>query len=170
MKLSRRDALVALGAMGVGAGGVGVLRERAAESEEAMTDVLLAAAEVVYPSAVTPTREFVSAYAVGRRRFDADAERFERAVADLDRRARHDTGQSFASLSLARRRDVFRSLGADRAHANHGGTTAERVRYYVVDDLLYALFASPTGGELVGCENPPGHPGGTDAYQRGPEA
>jgi hypothetical protein len=42
------------------------------------------------------------------------------------------------------------------------------VRYYVVNELLLALYASPTGGELVGIENPQGHPGGTASYQQGP--
>jgi hypothetical protein len=42
------------------------------------------------------------------------------------------------------------------------------VRYYVVNELLYALYTSPTGGELVGIENPQGHPGGHESYQHEP--
>jgi len=43
-----------------------------------------------------------------------------------------------------------------------------RVRYYLVNDLLFALYSSPTGGKLVGIENPQGHPGGTGSYQQPP--
>ncbi|MEA5408870.1 hypothetical protein VB773_15715 [Haloarculaceae archaeon H-GB2-1] len=56
------------------------------------------------------------------------------------------------------------------AEPNPDGTTAERVRYYLVNEPLYALYASPTGGTLVGIENPQGHPGGTESYQRGPQS
>jgi hypothetical protein len=44
------------------------------------------------------------------------------------------------------------------------------VRYYVVDELLYAFYASPVGGGMAGIENPPGYPGGTESYQEGPRA
>jgi hypothetical protein len=42
------------------------------------------------------------------------------------------------------------------------------VRHLVVNDLLYALYASPTGARLAGLENPPGHPGGIESYREGP--
>jgi hypothetical protein len=35
--------------------------------------------------------------------------------------------------------------------------------------MLYALFTSPTGSELVGIENPTGHPGGYESLTRLPE-
>jgi hypothetical protein len=62
-------------------------------------------------------------------------------------------------------------MGADTADPDPDpdGTDAGRVRYYVVNELLYALYASPTGGELVGIENPRGYPGGTASYRRGPD-
>ena len=47
---------------------------------------------------------------------------------------------------------------------------SDRVRFFVVNELLFALYSSPTGGSLVGIENPVGHPGGTESYQHaGPE-
>jgi len=70
-------------------------------------------------------------------------------------------------LSVADRDSLLREVGADTAPPDPDGTNAERVRFYVVNELLYALYTSPTGGELVGIENPQGHPGGTDTYQRG---
>jgi len=54
------------------------------------------------------------------------------------------------------------------ADENPDGTAAERVRFFVVNELLLALYASPTGGELVGIENPQGYAGGAESYQRGP--
>jgi hypothetical protein len=60
-------------------------------------------------------------------------------------------------------------MGLSITDPRPAGTDRERVRYYLVDELLYALYASPTGGRLLGIENPPGHPGGLDSYQRGPD-
>jgi hypothetical protein len=60
-------------------------------------------------------------------------------------------------------------LGVRTAEPDPDGTDVERVRYYVVNELLFALYSSPTGGELVGLENPQGHPGGIDSYRRGPD-
>ena len=74
----------------------------------------------------------------------------------------------FAALGADRRDTVLRQLGVHTADEDPDGTRAERIRYYVVNELLYALYASPTGGELVGIENPQGYPGGRASYQRGP--
>ena len=91
-------------------------------------------------------------------------------MAELNDRAEAWYGAPFAALPVEDRDSLLREVGADTAEEDPAGTTAERVRYYVVNDLLMALYASPTGGELVGIENPQGHPGGTDNYQRGPRA
>jgi hypothetical protein len=64
---------------------------------------------------------------------------------------------------------VLDEMGVDTADPDPEGPDPARVRFYVVNDLLFALYASPTGGELVGIENPQGHPGGTDSYRRGPQ-
>jgi hypothetical protein len=34
------------------------------------------------------------------------------------------------------------------------------VNYYLLDELLFAFYSSPTGGELIGNKNPRGYPGG----------
>jgi hypothetical protein len=59
-------------------------------------------------------------------------------------------------------------MGADTVDPDPDGGDVARVRYYVVNELLFALYASPTGAELLGLENPQGHPGGLASYQRGP--
>jgi hypothetical protein len=60
-------------------------------------------------------------------------------------------------------------MNADTLEPDPRGSDEQRVRYFVVNELLFALYASPTGGELVGIENPQGHPGGIQSYQRGPD-
>lgn len=169
MKLTKREAVLALGALGVNAAGVGILTEDSDDASSVVVGTMYAAAELVYPSAIETTEEFVETYVLGRPVSDRHERRREEAVRVLNRRAQRDYVSRFASLSPTRRRDVLEALGVDRAHSNHEGTTAERIRYYVVNDLLYALFASPVGGELLGVENPPGYPGGHDAYRRGPD-
>jgi hypothetical protein len=190
MELSRRDALVAL-AGGVAVGGAVLGSDPNAAGtpdhesrDEALADAtpsdsapptvrttLVAAAEVLYPSGVDGVETFVETYVAGRYERDesggADyAAGVETAVADLDATARDWHGASFAALDAEGRDRLLRDLGVDAADPDPDGTISERVRRFVVDDLLYALYTSPTGGRLVGIENPIGHPGGTESYQR----
>jgi len=166
MQLTRRDAIVALGVLGTSSYAVSRARERGVEAGQVGT--VCAVADVIYPSQVDVEAEFVETYLLGRTHA---SERFESgmasAVSALDETARSEYGQSFTPLSRDRRRSVLRSLGVDRAHSVPDGTTSQRVRYFLVNELLYALFTSPVGGRLLGIENPPGYPGGQTAYQRG---
>lgn len=196
MDLTRRDALAALAALGAGSAAGGVLsgsvdpprastgRQRdltedagaggrtAADGEdggasERVLRTLVAASEVVFPSDVSGHREFVETYVVGRLR-DRPSYRagLERTVSDLESTARDWYGDDFASLAPETRDRLLRDLGVDTAEPSPDGNVTDRVRFYVVNDLLFALYASPTGGSLVGIENPVGHPGGTESYQR----
>ena len=175
MQLSRRDAIAALGTVGVGAGAVAYATRGSDDppSGESGPDVetLTAVAEVLYPDEVTGLEAFVEAYARRRAATDDRHARGVRvAAAELDDHAEAWYGAAFADLSAADRDSLLREMGVDTAEEDPAGSTAERVRYYVVNDLLMALYASPTGGKLVGIENPQGHPGGTDSYRRGPRS
>lgn len=171
MKLTRRDAIIALGALGGGAAVVGSGRRdrrKTIEEGEAI-DNLYAAAEAIYPSEVEVERSFISTFVRGRYATrEEDQEAQIEAVSSLVQRTRHLTGRSFTDLSIEEREDVIRAIGIHRSPPVPDGTTEERIRYYVLNDLLYVLFTTPTGGELVGCENPPGYPGGRNPYQRPP--
>ncbi|WP_254761774.1 gluconate 2-dehydrogenase subunit 3 family protein [Natrinema marinum] len=172
MELTRRDAVAALTALGVGGTLSGCVAPPGTEpvDTERLREGLAAAAEVVYPSEVTGTATFVEAFLEGRLEDRSHAEGMEAAVAELDENASVWYDDRFAALSRDDREQVLRNLHADSANEHPEGTTSERVRYYVVNELLLALYASPAGGELVGLENPQGHPGGLGSYQRGPEA
>lgn len=180
MKLTRRDAVAALAAVGaVGAGSVATRYDppraddgadgRPPESEVSagLLDVMDAAAAVVYPSDVEGRRAFVERYVLGR---TADRASYRRGLAEtaaeLDAVARDWRDAPFADLSADERDGVLRGVGAATADPVPDGTISERVRFYVVNDLLFAFYSSPTGGRLVGVENPVGHPGGTRSYQR----
>jgi hypothetical protein len=178
MELTRRDALAALVSAGVvaGSGATALSRDVATEDDrdvgartERVLDALVATAEVVYPSAVENTRAFVEAY--GGTKLDRRPEfgtGAAEALTDLDAESRVTFDARFAALDADERDVALHRVGARTADPDPDGTAAERVRYYFVNEVLYALYASPTGGELVGIENPQGHPGGTDTYQRGP--
>jgi hypothetical protein len=176
MELTRRDALATLASAGVvgGGGAAALAREHRAESdgspvEPAILDALVATAGVVYPDAVSNVVEFVETYSLGR--LDARPEYREGvrdAVGELEEHARAWHGASYVELDAGTRDDLLRSMGVDAAEEDPEGTTAERVRFHVVNELLFALYASPAGGRLVGIENPQGHPGGTGSYRRGP--
>jgi hypothetical protein len=177
MELTRRDAIAALSGAGIvlGSGAAALARETLPDSDpnlpstDETVEALVLTAEVVYPSDVENVREFVEAFAVGRLRERPDHRQETRtALDDLNAHARIAFEADYASLSAADRETVLTEAGVDTAEPDPGGTTAERVRYYLVNDVLYALYTSPTGGELVGIENPQGHPGGTTTYRRGP--
>lgn len=189
MKLTRRDALAALSAAGVAVGG-GVVADRVVDDEtlgddllgsetddestldESARQTLVAVAEVVYPSELDGVAEFVETYTEGR--LAADESRrasVATALAELDEVSREWESTAFTDLDPEARDELLRELAVDTADPDPEGLLPGRVRYYVVNDLLYALYASPTGGELAGTPNPIGHPGGyrtqlSPEYQR----
>ena len=190
MELTRRDAAAALAAVGA-TGGVALGVRRATDDgaagddagdgdadaswngdgppdDEAVREAMTAVAGVVYPEAVSGVDAFVGSFFHGRLDGSAHAEGIRTAVAEVESAARSWYDAPVADLSPAERDELLRELGADTAEENPDGTTAERVRYYVVNELLLALYSSPTGGELVGIENPQGYAGGAESYQRGP--
>ncbi|WP_436902691.1 gluconate 2-dehydrogenase subunit 3 family protein [Halovenus halobia] len=178
MELTRRDAVAALAALG-GAGGAtyGYSRlrddsddpESTPPSDDHVRETMIATAEIVYPSELSGIDVFVEEFIDARLAEDDDhAAGIREAVAILDEHSLTWHDQPFADLSADPREEALDGLGADVADENPDGSTAERVRYYVVNELLLALYSSPTGGTLVGIENPQGHPGGIQSYQRGP--
>jgi len=181
MELSRRDALAALSSAGIVVGGGAAVLARDAisfeeESEDGgpdasdVIDTLDAVAEIVYPSDLDGIGEFVESYSATRiDERPSYAAGVREAVAALDDYTRvHADAERFVSLSREAQEAQLRRMGVETAEPAPDGTAAERIRFYVVNELLYALYSSPTGGRLVGIENPQGHPGGTDSYQRGP--
>jgi hypothetical protein len=181
MELTRRDAVAALAAVG-GAGGVAwaVSRQEgdrtsgrppdteALPADDHVRETLVAVAGVVYPSELSGIESFVDEFAGSRLDAEPHATGLREAVATLDGLGESWHGGRVTELSPGTREQLLREVGADTAAEDPNGTDAERVRYYVVNELLLALYASPTGGELVGIENPQGHPGGTASYQQGP--
>jgi len=183
--LTRRDAIAALAAAGItGTAALAGCSDDEGEPpvdgeggetppspiEGRHVDVLTAAADVLYPSDLDGVDEFVASFARGRA-----AERPDHAagVADASEYVAEWTRSwldgEFPELDPERREEALDRIGAREAEPDPGGSDAERVRYYVINELLFALYASPTGGELVGIENPQGHPGGIESYRRGPQ-
>lgn len=171
MKLTRRDALLALASAGIVASAALETDAMDQEFTESDIETLVHLADVLYPSAVEPTAEFVETYVVGRYRSDEERlSNLKSALQTVRQTSRRETGRSIGALDVDTRSDVLRATGGDRAYPDPEGTEAQQVRYYVINDLLYALYTTPKGGELVGNPNPTGYPGGTEAYQRGPES
>jgi hypothetical protein len=176
MELTRRDALGALAAAGVAVGG-GALAldtldpfgdgEAGPDHDPAAT--MRAVATVVYPSELDGVDEFVDTYVAGRaENRPGYRDGIREATGILEDRAEAWYGDAVAALPPGDRDELLREVGADGAEPDPDGADSQLIRFYVVNELLYALYSSPTGGELVGIENPQGHPGGTDSYQRGP--
>ncbi len=186
MELTRRDALAALAAGGVGVGAGAVTTREGSDTDRSRVDTpepsgtdhglgahtrktLVAVARVVYPADVTGLERFVYTYLDGRTADRPEhADGLEAAVQQLDGMGEDWHGGAFVDLDPATRDQLLRETGADTAEPDPGGSPAERIRYYLINELLFALYSSPTGGKLVGIENPQGHPGGLESYQRGP--
>ncbi|WP_424008630.1 gluconate 2-dehydrogenase subunit 3 family protein [Haloferax denitrificans] len=188
MRLTRRDALAVLAGLGVTGGAVSLTQfdpptadstgegsgsdgDRGGDGDgdtppTAVRETMVAAGEVVYPSAVEGIPEFVETYVVGRARDDARRDAMVDAATELDGVARDWENAAFADLPAGDRDRLLRELGVNTADPVPDGTLSERLRFHVVNELLYAFYASPTGGRLVGIENPIGHPGGTESYRR----
>ena len=176
MDLTRRDAVAALAATG---GAVAVGRtllddDQSADATAADADVpedalatLVAVAEVVYPDAATGVDDFVETYVSGRVADDDERRAgVVDAAAELDATARDWFDTPLTELDPGTLDGMLRDLRVDVSDPDPNGGLPGRVRFYVVNELLYAFYASPTGGRLVGIENPIGHPGGTESYRR----
>ncbi len=159
--------MAALAAAGAFGGGLVTADHLLAETESSdgvdpeTIRIMVAAADVIYPSAVGEHREFVKTYVRGR---GADRPRLREGrvetTTELDEVARDWYDGPFTDLPAKERDELLREAGAETADPDPAGTFAERVRFYIVNDLLYALYTSPKGGTLVGIDNPVGHPGG----------
>lgn len=183
---SRRRVLLALGGMTLGAAGYGYgygidggPAEPSAGPHEGAdgpasafhVTAATAVAEAVYPSSVDVDESFVERRVFGR--VEPEPGHFRGVVAAVeavDAYARARFGERLSDLPTARRRQVLASMGVTEVHPSPDGTTPERVRYYLVNDLMFALFTAPASSHLTGIENPPGHPGGLAAYRRGPDS
>ena len=170
IELTRRDAVVALSAS-VLAGSAVTADQLTGRADVKVTDEeqrkLVSLAEVLYPSAVEPTSSFVETYVVGRYELsDEHINGLVEALETVEKTSKSETGVSFEALDRRSRDAVLRETGAQRARPDPDGTVAQKVRYYVVNELLYALYRTPVGGELVGNPNPAGFPGGVDTYQK----
>jgi hypothetical protein len=175
-ELDRRDVLKALGAAGITVGGGVALLEWADDDEDGETVVtdherrtLHAVARTVYPSGISGIESFVDGYM--SRRLRADPERAGEvtdALSALDSYAQESEDTDFRELEPVTRDETLRAMGVDEADPIPDGSDRERIRYYLVNELVYGFYSSPTGGELVGIENPQGYPGGTESYQRPP--
>ena len=177
-ELTRRDALAALASVGVATGAAAFTwdslgdapDEQPVELTDHDRDLLDAIAVAIYPSDVRGTSEFVETYVVGRIQDNPDRlTGLIRGVRYADAYAEQQYETPYLELSADRRLTALKAMGAAVTEPDPEGSGVERLRFFVVNELLYALYTSPTGSELLGLENPQGYPGGTDSYQRGPE-
>lgn len=174
MELTRRDAFISVLAGG-SAAVVGTFRpiaslpnpsDKPTGLDDSQMRTLVATAEVVYPSEVSEIDSFINTYAGGLS--ESQQQAVAAVVDELDSRAREVHASEFATLSIGERDALLRRMGVDRVGSDAEGTIPEQIRYYVVNQLLYGLYTSPTGSRLLGIENPVGYPGGYESYQNAP--
>lgn len=175
---TRRGALLAVAGLVLGAGGYGYgIRPRGSDRPTGGTvtpahvTAVTAVAAAIYPPGVAVDERFVEERLFGRieprpGHFDGVAT----AIEAVDAHAGARFGAGIADLPAERRRWVLTAMGVPAVHPRPDGTIAERVRFYLVNDLLYVLFTAPRSRAFTGIDNPPGHPGGRAAYRHRPDA
>ena len=162
--MTRRTALAAA----IGTFGTGVMvgrdpdppsgRERLTDAD---LDTMVIVAQIVFPTAITEPKPIVSAYVAAL--YPSRRRGVTAAIDDLNRESRRRHGRNFAAVDVDRGERILRGIGVDRVHADPQGTSPERIRAYLVDGLLFALFTQPIGTELFNIENPLGYPGGVES-------
>ncbi|WP_332899088.1 gluconate 2-dehydrogenase subunit 3 family protein [Haladaptatus sp. CMSO5] len=167
MKLTRRDALASLASVGIVVGGGAAFLASDTDgtdvSRTQLVETMAAVAEVIYPTDVSGIHAFVETYVTEKAAArPAYRSHLGRAVAELNETAVEWYDAPVSALSVEVREQLLKEMGLPEADpsSDPDATTARRLRYYIWNDLQYALYASPTGGRLVGIENPQGHPGG----------
>ncbi|MCO8242764.1 MULTISPECIES: gluconate 2-dehydrogenase subunit 3 family protein [unclassified Haladaptatus] len=175
MELTRRDVLAALGAVGVAGGAAVFVDSESKSGTPPLSDhevaTLVAVAEVAYPSTISGVESFVRKYSVARANDDSDYRAgIQGALGALDDATSDWFDGKFVTLDEDTRSTALRQVGAVAGEPNPDGLRGERIRYYVLNELLFALYTTPTGSKLVGLENPPGYPGGDTSYQRGSQS
>jgi len=169
MELTRRAtvAMVLTGGLGTSAGVrllSGTTEDPGTISE--LTDpelqIVESVAEIIYPSGSSTGTALIEGYLSYQ---SSDRLRAIRnASRALDTYAKRRYRSPFTTLTTAEGETLLREMGVDRAAPDPDGTVSERVRYYLVNGLLYALFTNPAGSRLVGIDNPRGYPGGYESY------
>jgi hypothetical protein len=164
MELTRRDAIGALGTAGIASlAGCSSLfgSENGGPQENAGIQTLVALGEVLYPSETEVTEEFVQTYMYGRITDEqAYQQQLTSGVETLDSEAQSAHEAPFRELSADQRVSVIENTDLRTGDSVPDGNAIEQVNYHLIDELLFAFYASPTGGELVGNTNPRGWPGG----------
>lgn len=167
VRLTRRDALKALS---VGGGSL-IVSEAITQIDlsnsnnpikENEFETILAVAETIYPSRIEVTDRFIQSYVAPLPK-DRKAS-MSQIVKELNRITKTQFGEPFYKMTRAQRDTVLRSIGVDKAPSRPNGNLPQRVKYYLINSLLYALFTTPKGSKLAGIENPVGHPGGFATY------
>jgi hypothetical protein len=160
MKLTRRDALSALAAAGItSTAGCAGLSDTNADASPMET--LVGVADVLYPSEVEPTEDFIETFMFGRITDEkAYRERLTAGIETLNGLADEEFGSPFLGLGADERVTLFEETALRSGESVPGGNDIEQLNYHVLDELLFAFYSSPKGGELVGNPNPRGFPGG----------
>lgn len=175
MRLTRRDAVTALvtgGAAGIAMSELppDIIQPTPDRASYQFTDHdhhrLKAIAEVVYPSDVQLTVEDIAEFVAGL----SDDRRREmiRTLDQLEWYLFDGYGRSVVELPVRRRDAALRSIGTARAGSSPEGSLPERIRFYLINQLLYLLYTTPRGSRVLDIENPVGYPGGYESYQQAP--
>ncbi len=133
---------------------------------ERQVQKLLTIVDVVYPSSdprqFEPTvRNYVDSLPEERRQILLGT------LAELDRITADALGQPLGAASTPGVIMVMKRIGVDRVQSKPRGMLAERIRFHLVNSIMYALLTEPRVTRSFGIDNPVGYPGGFSSYISG---
>lgn len=167
MKLTRRQTFLGLlgasSAAGLGAYElIDVPRSSRSTVSRDELETLLTVADVVFPADPRPLEPVIASYV--DRLGDGRTRALVATVAELDQAAYAQFGIPVRSLSRGECERLFEVLGVTRVQPRPEGTVPERIRFHLVNAVLYSILTHPEGTGPFGITNPVGHPGGFSSF------
>lgn len=167
MKLTRRKTLLGLlGLSSTASLGVYELSDEYDKRRGSLSrrhlEGLLTIADVVHPSEPDQFETILTGYVTGLT--DSRKRVLLGTLAELDQVSYSQLGIPFRSLSASEATLLLKALGVDRVQSSPQGPLAERIRFHLVNSVLYAVLTDPVGTNVLGIDNPVGHPGGFSSY------
>jgi hypothetical protein len=127
-----------------------------------VVDGMVTVADAVYPGDPEQFRPVVRSYTT--RLGDSRRGELLGTLSELDRISSRHAGSPFRTLAGPEATRLLERLGVNRVQSRRQGTLSERVRFHLVNSVLYAILTDPAGTGRFDIDNPAGYPGGFDSY------
>lgn len=121
-------------------------------------EVLLAIADAIHPTEPTRFRSPLVRYL--EEKSDQRRGELQYTRIEFDQLAVRRTGAGFVSMNARQARLFLHTIGVSRVQSQRKGTLVERIRFHLLNTVLYVTMTDPAGTAIFDISNPIGYPGG----------